>query len=106
MINLFIIILIIAINVAIYFILENLSLTIGCSLFINIVMLLTVGKYILSYVLFPYSNSIMKYVYSITMNKKMIEEIKKSFISGHEIISSKMNVKKFIILQNFQEYKK
>jgi hypothetical protein len=100
-INLFLIIFIVAINVAIYFYLENLSLIIGCSLFVNIVLLLTVGKYILSYVLFPYSNSIMKYFYSFTMNKKMIEEIKKSFKFGQEIIRTKMNVKKFILLQNF-----
>ena len=67
------------------------SICIGVSLLINTILLLTGGKYILSYVLFPYSNSFMKFYYSITMNEKMIIEIKKSFKSTTEIIKNKMN---------------
>jgi len=78
--------LVVGLNILIYFYVGELSIAIGCSLLLNTVLLLTVGKYILRYVLFPYSNSIMKFHYSFSMNKKMVEDVQKSFKAGHDII--------------------
>jgi hypothetical protein len=78
--------LVVGLNILIYFYVGELSIAIGCSLLMNTVLLLTVGKYILRYVLFPYSNSIMKFHYSFSMNKKMVEDVQKSFKAGHDII--------------------
>lgn len=43
----------------------------------------------------------MKFHYSLSMNRKMIEEIKKAFKLGVEIIDTKMNSKQFHLLQNY-----
>lgn len=76
----------------------------------NYILISIIARYALCYIVFPFSNALMMYMFHYQMNKKMTYEISSTFEKGNECIQAMFTPhgdgKQFQPFTNIQEYRK
>lgn len=75
------------------------------ALLLNVVLLLVGGKHALSYVLFPFANSLMNFQHHLVMNQRMCGDNQRRFGKAATILREQIHQDKFQLAETFRGYK-
>lgn len=71
---------------------------------LNVTLISHFSKQAVSYILFPFANSLMIFQYHISYNERMILDVQKNYKVANDLIQQTMNKPKFTMLETMKDY--